>query len=119
MGDLKDDISRMLAGQAIRVDINEKKATLKNTDDVSHVYSTMVVYGYLTYDGTSVSIPNRELMNQFIEMVKEEKDLGYVYRLARESDRMLKATLDCDTETMCEILQLAHDSNTSDMKKYK
>ena len=36
--------------------------------------------------------------------------MGYVYRLAKASDRMLQATLAGDTETMEEILELAHDT---------
>lgn len=37
--------------------------------------------------------------------------LGYVYRLANVSSRMLRATLDGDTATMAEILQYAHNTD--------
>ena len=43
-------------------------------------------------------------------MLQTEPFLGYVYRLAKESGRMLQATLDKDTETMKEILELVHDT---------
>lgn len=36
--------------------------------------------------------------------------LGHVYQLARESERMLEATLKGDTETMLAILELAHNT---------
>lgn len=55
-------------------------------------------------------IPNKELMGKFADMLRKESSLGYVYRLAKESDRMLKATLAGDTDTMADILELAHDT---------
>ena len=33
-------------------------------------------------------------------MLQKEKSLGYIYRLAKESDKMLQATLANDTQTM-------------------
>ena len=41
-----------------------------------------------------------KLMDKFTEMLPKEPSLGYVYRLARESERMLNATLAGDTNTM-------------------
>ena len=35
-----------------------------------------------------------------------------IYNLARESGKMLKATLAKDTETMCKILKFAHDTES-------
>ena len=70
----------------------------------------MVVYGFLTYENGKVMIPNKELMGKFSDMLRKESSLGYVYRLAKESDRMLRATLAGDTDTMSKILELAHDT---------
>lgn len=49
-------------------------------------------------------------MDKFTDMLQKEPSLGYVYRLAKESGRMLKATLENDTDTMCEILEKAHNT---------
>ena len=49
-------------------------------------------------------------MEKFDEMLIKEPSLGYVYRLAKESDRMLAATLAGDTKTMEEILGYVHDT---------
>ena len=49
--------------------------------------------GFLSYYNGKVYIPNKELMDKFDEMVQKEASLGYVYRLAKESERMLEATL--------------------------
>ena len=57
-----------------------------------------------------MSIPNKELMDKFADMLMKETSLGYVYSLARESTRMLNATLHGDTETMCQILEKVHNT---------
>lgn len=41
---------------------------------------------------------------------RKDSSLGYVYRLAHESERMLYATLHGDTETMNEILEYVHNT---------
>ena len=70
----------------------------------------MVVYGFLNYSKGYISIPNKELMDKFDELLLSNQQLGYVYRLARESQRMLQATIHGDTDTMEEILEYVHDT---------
>ena len=67
-------------------------------------------YGLLTYENGKVFIPNKELMDKFDELLLSNQQLGYVYRLARESQRMLQATIHGDTDTMEEILEYVHDT---------
>ena len=43
-------------------------------------------------------------------MLRKESSLGYVYRLAHESERMLYATLHGDVKTMNELLEYVHDT---------
>ena len=52
----------------------------------------------------------KELMDKFAAMLRKEPSLGYVYRLAHESERMLYATLHGDTKTMNEILEYVHNT---------
>lgn len=100
----------MAAGNAVPVKIWEYAATSMDLQTKEEIFSAMVVYGFLTYQNGKVSIPNRELMDKFSVMLRKEPSLGYVYRLAKESSRMLQATLAGDTETMAEILELVHDT---------
>lgn len=55
---------------------------------------------------------NKELMDKFDEMLQKEPALGYVYNLAKESERMMQATLRGDTKTMEEILSYVHNTET-------
>ncbi len=109
---IKRDVALMVAGESVRANVKEYAATAMNLSTRNEILSAMVVYGFLDYSEGEVRIPNRELMNEFANTIREKKDLGYMNRLAVESDRMLQATLKGDTKTMEEILQFAHDTET-------
>lgn len=78
----------------------------------NQIYSAMVVYGLLTYEDGSVFVPNKELMDKYNELLLTNDNLGYVHRLAKESEKMLAATLSRDTKTMAEILKFIHDTES-------
>ena len=63
----------------------------------------MLVYGLLTYKDGCVSIPNKELMDSYAAMMKKERTLGYVYRLASESTRMVNAYDKQTKEHACKV----------------
>ncbi len=109
---VRDDIAKMIAGEAVQAQVREYSATSTSISTRDEVLSAMVVYGFLTAAGGKVSIPNNELMDKFADMVRKENALGYVYSLAKESDRMLAATKAGDTGTMASILQQAHNTET-------
>lgn len=100
----------MAAGFPVQAKVREYAASSMRLQTRDEIFSAMVVYGFLSYENGKVSIPNRELMERFDEMLQKESSLGYVNRLAKESVRMLEATLAGDTETMCEILEMAHNT---------
>ena len=81
-------------------------------DTKDEIYSAMVVYGFLSYNNGYVSIPNKELMDRFSDMVRQKPDFGYMNRLAAESGKMLAATKAADTETMVEILERVHNTES-------
>ncbi|MCI9380290.1 MAG: AAA family ATPase [Dorea sp.] len=112
--DIRDDLVLMVSGEGVMAKVREYAATLSVLNTRDQIYSAMVVYGLLTYDNEigEVFIPNRELMNKFNELLLSNDSLGYVYNLAKESERMLRATLGGDTQTMAEVLKYAHDTES-------
>lgn len=110
IADVRDDLALMVSGIPVSAKIQEYAATSMNLQTRDEIFSAMVVYGFLTYENGKVMIPNQELMGKFADMLKKESSLGYVYRLAKESDRMVRATLAGDSDTMAKILELAHDT---------
>lgn len=109
---VRDDIAKMIAGEEVTAQVTEYSATSTEIKTRDEVLSAMVVYGFLSTSEGKVRIPNKELMDKFVDMVKKENALGYVYNLAKESERMLEATKAGDTKTMTDILQQAHDTET-------
>lgn len=107
---VRDDLARMVSGNPVPVKIREYAATSLDLKTKEEIFSAMVVYGFLSYENGKVSIPNKELGDKFSEMLQREPSLGYIHRLAKESERMLQATLAGDTETMEKILELVHDT---------
>lgn len=109
---VRDDLALMISGGRVPSRICEYAATSQELRTKEEILSAMVVYGFLTYENGMVFIPNRELINQFSDMLKRETSLGYVYRLAKESEKMLRATLAGDTRRMEQILELVHDTES-------
>lgn len=109
---VREDFILMVSGERIEARIQEYAATAEQLMTKNQIYSAMVIYGLLTYEDGEVFIPNRELMYKYDELLLTNKDLGYVYRLAKESERMLKATLMGDTQIMSEILEYAHNTES-------
>ncbi len=110
--DVRDDIVLMVSGEPVPIALQGYAVTRTELKTKNQIYSAMVVYGLLTYENKMVSIPNKELMDKFNELLLNNDSLGYVYNLARESERMLNATLAGDTDTMAEILEFAHNTES-------
>ena len=110
ISDVRDDLALMISGESVTAKIQEYAATSMNLSTRDEIYSAMVVYGFLSYLNGKVCIPNSELMEKFDELLVKNESWGYVYRLAKESEKMLKATLAGDTMTMERILEFAHNT---------
>jgi hypothetical protein len=110
IADVREDLVLMMSGIPVPAKVREYAAVSMNLQTKDEIFSAMVVYGFLSYQDGYVSIPNKELMDKFNDMLLKESSLGYVYQLAKESERMLRATLVGDTDTMVEILEFAHNT---------
>lgn len=109
---VKEDVGLLISEIPVPAKVQEYAATSMELKTRDEILSAMVVYGFLNYENGCVSIPNKELMDKFAEMTQKEMSLGNVYRLARESGRMLAATKAGDTKTMEEILQFVHNTES-------
>lgn len=109
---VRDDLALLISRERIEIMLQGYAAVDTELKTKNQIYSAMVVYGLLTYEEGAVFIPNKELMDKFNELLLTNDSLGYIYNLARESSKMLHATLTGDTETMCKILKFAHDTES-------
>lgn len=107
---VRNDLILLISGIPVAAKIQEYAATSMTLNTKDEIFSAMVVYGFLNYDNGCVSIPNKELMDKFDDMLRKETSLGYVYRLAKESERMLQATKMGDIDVIIEILEHVHNT---------
>lgn len=91
---------------------NQLRSYWTSSGPYDEIFSAMVVYGFLNYSHGYVSIPNKELMDKFAEVVQKEPSMGNVYKLTKESGRMLAATKAGDTRTMTELMEYAHNPHS-------
>lgn len=110
VADVRDDIALMVSGVPVSAKVQEYAAVSMKLGTKDEIFSAMVVYGFLSYENGKVSIPNKELMDKFSDMLRKEASLGYVHHLAKASERMLAATLNGDINTMLEIMELVHNT---------
>lgn len=110
--DVREDLALMCAGERVHVKLQGYAATETELDTKNQIYSAMVVYGLLTCEDGAVFIPNKELMDKYNELLLTNGRLGYIHQLAKESEKMLAATLSGDTKTMAAILKSAHDTES-------
>lgn len=109
---VRETLALLVSGVPVPAKVHEYAATSMELKTKDEILSAMVVYGFLNYENGCVSIPNKELMDRFADMLQREPSLGYIHSLARESGRMLRATKAGDTKTMEEILEYAHNTES-------
>lgn len=86
---MKDDLVLMVSREQVEADIGQFAAVSMEINFREQIYSAMVVYGLLTDNDGAVSIPNKDLMDKFNELLLTKDSMGYVYNLARKSEQML------------------------------
>ncbi len=108
--EIREDVIEMVAGNEIDIIIDEEfRAGQRAPRTKEEIYSAMIVLGFLSYYDGYLRIPNKELMKEFEKALKDES-FGYVSEIVENSKKMLKATVNGDTEVMSEILHDIHNS---------
>lgn len=111
---LKDAIIRMLAGEKVKINterFQNDMTTFKTKDDV---LTLLVHLGYLAFqqETSQVYIPNAEIQGEFNNAIEGEHWADIVH-LIEDSDRLLKATWDMDSNQVAEMIDSVHMENTS------
>ncbi|KAG4082966.1 hypothetical protein H8356DRAFT_1319132 [Neocallimastix lanati (nom. inval.)] len=108
---VKEDILELINGNEIEIKLENYgvEDIRKESEEKEHVkeilYSKMVTFGYLTYYNGKISIPNKELKEEFIKALNDkESDMQYFYNMIKNSDEMLEVTLHKNVKRMYEIL---------------
>jgi hypothetical protein len=111
---LKEAIVQMLGGAHVAVNTRTFKNDMTSFSRKDDVLTLLVHLGYLAYDkaGKTVYIPNEEVRQEFVCAVETGKHKE-VAKLVQTSDRLLKATLAMDSETVAKQIEEAHSACTA------
>lgn len=113
VSDIQKPVARMIAGETIECLIDEDSINSESINSIEEIFSAMVVYGLLASDGTNrIKIPNYEILQKFDGVIRKKRELGYISRLAQKSSEVLEATLNMEEETVAELLEYVHDTET-------
>lgn len=111
---LKDDIISLLSGGRVKVNATKFQndmAIIRSKDDALTV---LIHLGYLAYDRTNATcyIPNYEVAGELANAV-EDTGWTHVVDALRQSEQLLEATLNGDSEAVAQGIETVHDENTS------
>lgn len=115
---LKDKITKMIAGERVGVNTAKFQNDMTSLNSADDVLTLLVHLGYLTFKATNetgsgeVWIPNSEVRQEFINSI-EDGGWENLIKSIKNSDRLLEATLNGDTDTVVELVERSHSENTS------
>jgi hypothetical protein len=112
---IKDDLIQMLAGGSVPVSITEFANTLADINTKDKLFTYLMHTGFLAYnpDEMTCRMPNLETQDIWGNALKETKSFKVLGEFIKNSERLLKATLNKDGETVAAALEKLHSEVTS------
>ncbi len=111
---LKESIIAMLGGEACRIDTGSFQNDMTSFQNKDDILTLLVHLGYLSYheEKEEVSIPNEEIRQEFLRVVKGGK-WTEVTELLRDSEELMAATLRMDAEHVARMIDRMHTAVAS------
>jgi predicted CopG family antitoxin len=111
---IREDIVDMLSGKRINIDPETFQNDLVTITCKDDVFTLLVHLGYLAYESfdSVVYIPNKEVRMQFVRALKNSSRTELA-KIIKDSDELLKSTLQMDEEAVAEAIEKSHNSFVS------
>lgn len=106
---LKDSIIALLAGKNVKINVDtfvNDMTTMNKKDDVLTLLVHLGYLGYHSYDKT-VYIPNAEVRSSFVAAT-ESPTYQTVNKILKDSDDLLHATWEMNSEKVVQYIERAH-----------
>ena len=115
---LKDDVLRLLAGESCFVDTASFQNDLNVVRSKDDVLTLLIHLGYLSYDreNKTCRIPNREVATEFKNAIVSETGWNIIANAINQSEKLLKDTVERNTDAVTAALDVIHSDNTSVLK---
>lgn len=114
---LKDAVVLMMDGGSVKVDTGTYQNDMTTFYSRDDVLALLIHLGYLKYnsDTKEVSIPNKEILDEFRNSTKSEDWTG-TFSSFKKSQELLEATWNLNEDKVAELLEWFHD--TAENKTY-
>ena len=114
---IKDDLIKMLAGGSVPVNITSFANSLDDINTKDKLFTYMMHTGFLAYnpDEKTCRMPNLETQDIWGNALENTESFKVLGKFIKNSERLLKATLAKDGETVAKALEELHDDITSNL----
>ncbi len=111
----KEAVVRMLSGEEVEVWIDSFCNSMDKFKSKDDVFGYLTHLGYLGYNKETQTcyIPNKEIANEWILAIKDNKDYSQVFKTIENSKRLLQLTINGEEEAVAEALFNAQQFVTS------
>lgn len=114
---LREIVTRLISGERYPVNPDKFQNDMVTFNSADDVLTLLIHLGYLTYDFDTETawIPNNEVQREFINSI-EDGGWEHIMKSIRKSDELLEATINGKADVVAEMIEQAHDENTSILK---
>jgi len=111
---LKEKITEMISGAAIEISTKHFVNDMTTFETADDILTLLVHLGYLSYhmNENTVRIPNEEVRDEFLTSVTILK-WHHVLDGIKQSDKLLRAIWEGDSDFVAQSIQKVHEQNTS------
>ena len=112
---IKDDLIKMLSGGSVPVNITSFSNTLSDITSKDKLFTYMMHTGFLAYNSydKTCRMPNLEVQDIWGNALENTDSFKVLGEFIKNSERLLKATLNKDGETVANALEVLHGEVTS------
>ena len=106
---IRETVIELLGGTRCSVNVSRFENDISSIKSKDEALTLLIHLGYLGYDceKREVFIPNREIRGEFDNAI-EASEWEEVIGALRNSEELLKATLNCDEESVAQYIEQAH-----------
>lgn len=111
----KEDVIALMGDERVRVDVESYENTMTSFNSKDDVFTFLIHLGYLAYDEKERKcyIPNKEIYEEWKQVVKNNSDYGETNKIILASEQLLRDTIAGNENAVVEGLDNAHRHVTS------
>lgn len=107
---LKDSIIKLMSGERQKINTGTFQNDMTSMSSADDVMTLLIHLGYLGYDidAKEVFIPNKEILQEFVNATTGKDAWNEVVKSVKESDELLNATWNSDEKEVASYIENAH-----------